>query len=168
MKTRIIHTKVWRDEWFVSLSSEAKLLWLYLLTNDKINISGIYELTDREILFDTSINISDTSIKDELKPKVIFAKGWVRIVNVEKYNKYLNSPKNVTACIRELDYIPDNIKADLDIPLDTSIDTLRNKKQEIINNKQGTENQESEEERAERLKMVKDNLYKRMNWNNNL
>lgn len=165
MKTRIVHTKVWKDQWFVNLSKDAKFLWLYLLTNDKVNISGVFELSDREILFDTSIDTSIlTSIKHELKPKAFFCKGWVRICNVERYNKYLNSPLNVTSCIRELSYIPDDIKKELNIPSDTSIYTPINKEQEIENKELEIRNQKSKEEKQEKLKIIRDELFKRMSW----
>lgn len=149
MKTRIIHTKVWKDNWYVSLSKDAKFLWLYLLSNDKINISGIYELSDREILFDTSIDETTLkSIKKELHPKAIFCEGWVKIINVERYNRYRNSPLNETAYLREISYLPDSVKGKLDIVTDTSIDTSIytpiNKKQEIRNNKSGIENLKQE------------------------
>ena len=141
MKTRIIHTKVWKDSWYVSLSKDAKFLWMYLLTNDKINISGIYELTDREILFDTSIDTSVLeSIKKELNPKAIFYKGWVKITNVERYNKYRNSPSNEIAFNTELTYIPSDICKVFGTPVDTSVYTPINKEQGTINNKQVIEN----------------------------
>ena len=145
MKTRILHTKVWKDDWYVKLSKDAKFLWLYLLTNDKINISGIYELSDREILFDTSLDTSVIeSIKTELKPKAIFCNGWVKIANVERYNKYRNSPSNEIAFNTELTYIPCNIRKVFGIPVDTSVDTPINKEQGIINNKSKIENIKSE------------------------
>lgn len=144
VKTRIIHTKLWRDEWFASLSKDAKLLWQYLLTNERINISGVYELSDREIVFDTSIDTSMLpSLKKELSDKALFLDGWVRILNVERYNKYRNSPLNELAYYKELSYVPDNVRDFFDLPTDTSIntsiDTLRNKKSEIIDKKKEKE-----------------------------
>lgn len=144
MKTRIVHTKIWKDQWFSSLSKEAKLLWQYLLTNEKINISGIYELSDREIVFDTSIDTSTLpSIKQEISEKAVFMEGWVRIFNVDRYNKYRNSPLNELAYLKELSYVPADIRAFFQLPNDTSIDTsiytLRNKKSEIIDKKKEKE-----------------------------
>lgn len=145
MKTRIYHTKTWRDAWFSNLSKDAKHLWNYLLLNEKINISGIYELSDREIIFDTSLDTSLLeSLKKELEPKATFFEGWVRILNVEKYNKYRNSPSNETAYQKELSYIPDAVCKGLSIQVDTSVYTLRNKKQEIITTKLKLRNEKSE------------------------
>ena len=156
MKTRIIHTKVWKDKWFVNLSKDAKVLWLYLLTNDKINISGVYELTDREILFDTSI---DTSIleskKKELYPKAVFFNGWVRVANIERYNRYRNSPLNEIAYRKEMSYLSEDEFRGLGIPTDTSIYTPINKKQEIINKKQEIINNKSEIRNKKRIEDIK-------------
>jgi len=151
MKTRIVHTKVWRDEWFANLSKDAKFLWLYLITNDQINICGIYEITNREILFDTGIEVTD-KMKDELKPKAIFVKTWVFIPNIEKYNKYRNAPTNQKVFDTEISRIPDGIIEAIlsDTSIGTSIYThpilqeIRNKKSEIKNKEQGTSNKESE------------------------
>lgn len=148
MKTRIIHTKIWKDQWFSSLSKDAKLLWQYLLSNEKINISGIYEISDREIVFDTSIETSVLdSLKKELEPKAVFFNGWVKVKNVEKYNKYQNSPMNRVAYERELSYIPDDVCAQFGIVANTSIytsmHTLRNKESEIRTTKLEIRNGES-------------------------
>ena len=184
MKTRIVHTKVWKDEWFVNLSKDAKFLWLYLLTNDKINISGIYELTEREIHFDLGTDISQ-KVKDELKPKANFYKNWVFIPNVEKYNSYKNAPTNQKAFTKEINDIPNEIIQMIlsDTSINTSNDTsiythhilleIINKKSEIINNKLEIRNKESEieevsemtqEEMKKELEDKRKELYKKMNW----
>ena len=154
MKTRVLHTKLWKDKWFVDLSKDAKFLWLYLLTNDKINISGVYELSDREILFDTSIDTSMLGVlKEQLKPKAVFFEGWVKILNVDRYNMYRNSPLNETAYIRELTYIPVPVKEHFQIFTDTSIHTSIytpiNKKSEIINHKSEISRELFEKKRKE-------------------
>lgn len=111
MKTRIIHTKVWKDGWFVALSGNARLLWLYLLTNEKINISGIFEITDREIEFDTGIPKKDIpSAKGELSGKIDCIESWIRVKNVDKYNNYRFSEKNEKAYNRELELVPEEIR----------------------------------------------------------
>ena len=142
MKTRIIHTKVWKDSWFVNLSQEAKFLWLYLITNEQINICGIYEITDREIKFDTGMEITE-SIKKELKPKALFFKNWVFIPNVDKYNKYRNAPTNQKSFETEINRIPDDVIECIlsDTSMYTSIYT-HPILQEIINKKSGTKNKE--------------------------
>lgn len=146
MKTRIYHTKTWKDNWYSSLSKDAKHLWNYLLLNEKINISGIYELTDREIVFDTSIDaVSLEALKKELHPKAIFFNGWVRIPNVDRYNNYRNSPKNEIAFVKEMSYVSDEVASGLGLhtSIDTSIYTPRNKKSETLTTKLEIKNQKS-------------------------
>lgn len=144
MQTRVVHTKIWRDNWFRKLPRDARELWSYLLTCEWINISGVFEVSDEQILFDTSIGdyydnppfetrltrLSDA--KRLLDPKALFYEGWVRIVNVDRYNKYRNSPMNEKAYDREMSYPSNEIKQGLgilgDTSLDTSIYTPRNKK----------------------------------------
>ena len=41
---RQIHTQIWRDNWFLDLEADEKLLLIYLFSNDNSNQAGIYEL----------------------------------------------------------------------------------------------------------------------------
>lgn len=138
METRIIHTKVWRDSWYVGLSRQGKLLWLYLLTNEYINIIGIFELDDRVITFNTGLSQAELEkAKKEIFPKAIFFKGFVRIPNVDKYNSY-SGEKNNKARFTQESKIPEEVIGYLrgiDTSMDTSIYTTHNHKSEIINQK---------------------------------
>ena len=136
MRTRIMHTRYWQDSFVLELSRESKLLFIYLLTNQYINICGIYELPDKVISMETGL--TETQLKqgkEDLVNKVVFSSGWVRVLNVEKYNSYRNSPKNEVAFTREMGCVPPSI---LDTSIDTSIDTPINPKSEIINHKSET------------------------------
>ena len=111
MKTRIIHTKYWEDEKVSSLQRDAKLLFIYLLTNSRINLFGVYELSDRIMCFDTGLNEEELSIaKEELQDtfRVIFYDGWVYVANAEKHSKYTGE-KNETAKARDAELIPDEV-----------------------------------------------------------
>ena len=59
MKTRVIHTKIWKDNYFSTLSRSEKIAFLYLLTNENINLCGIYELNDMELKIWTGLNDSE-------------------------------------------------------------------------------------------------------------
>lgn len=140
MKTRIVHTKVWQDDWFTNLSRSSKILFLYLLTNDQIGLSGKFELTDRRILFDTGLNNQELDQgKIDLKNKIAFFNGWVWIRNTDKYNKqYTASSKNQVALDRENSFIPDSVREyfdSLSIDYPSSMDSTINHKSEIINHK---------------------------------
>jgi len=147
MKTRIIHTRVWKDNWFSSLSLKAKLLFQFLLTNENANMCGCYELNDKEIFLWLGFTEKDLSeSKKELSGKVYFNNGWVKIINHVKYNNYGNGSKQEQALEKELLMIPKfMINQQKDTSMDTSMDTdgilaLKHKTENIIPN---TENKNS-------------------------
>ena len=56
-KYRPVYKKIWKDKDFLSLGKEAKLLFLYLITNESINNSGIYEIPIQTISNETGIGL---------------------------------------------------------------------------------------------------------------
>jgi hypothetical protein len=142
MKTRIIYTKIWKDEFYAGLNRAEKILFIYLITNERVNLCGMYELSDREIMFDTQLTTDELlKAKQSLSSRFLFKKGWVRIYNFERYNNY-SGDKNRVAIQNELKNIPDEIK---EYPIDTLLgdedtvstfgDTPNNHKSETINHK---------------------------------
>ena len=139
MKTRIIYTKFWYDTYISNLDTKEKLLFIYLVTNEKVTICGIYELPDKYILLDVGItqkelnSIKEKFIKDN---KFTFIDGWVRIENFELYNKFTGN-LNETAKEKEMALIPKKV---IEYPrgidrVSTISDTLNNHKSIISNNK---------------------------------
>jgi len=53
---RKIHTSFWGDSFIQDLTPEQKYFFLYLLTNDKTKQCGIYEITVRQMCYDTGYN----------------------------------------------------------------------------------------------------------------
>ena len=145
MKTRILHTRYWTDSWILSFDRSTRFLLVYLLTNQYVNICGIYELPDQIIIMETGLTKAQISnSKKELgkSGKVSFQNGWVQIKNVDKYNKYRNSPKNETAYKKEMDIVPSEFVLLDGTGIDTSIDTsmYTNDKSGIINKESGIRN----------------------------
>lgn len=137
MKTRVIQTKIWKDNYIGELNRVEKLLFIYLLTNEKVNLCGIYELSDREIKFDLDITepeLQDSKAHLQADGKFIFLNNWVRIINYEKYNTY-SGALNETAKERELLLVPKEIQYPIDTLSDFS-NSLSNKKSIISNKKQ--------------------------------
>lgn len=136
MQTRVIHTRFWQDSFVLNLDREAKLLFIYLLTNVHINICGIYELPDQIIMLETGLTETQlANSKNQLVGKVTFWNGWVHVKNVEKYNKYRNSPKNEIAYEREMNLVPKGFPIQDDTSINTSMHTPRNPKPKILNQK---------------------------------
>lgn len=128
-----MHTKIWQDDWFAGLSRGAKLLFLYLITNQEIGMTGVYELPDRVMMFNVGLNQSELEqAKKELSGKVAFYNGWVFVRNSERYNSF-RGEKNELAKERECRGIPleikkalvegkaDRVSIEYGYPTDTSI-----------------------------------------------
>ena len=98
---RPIRNKIWHDEWFLSLLPAEKLFWLFLLTNEYVHISGIYELPKTLISPLTGIvewqSIVDKFIKDG---KIEYKEGFVYIRNYFKnQTKQINKKDNIIKAI---------------------------------------------------------------------
>ena len=86
---RQIHTQIWRDNWFLDLEPDEKLLFIYLFSNDNSNLAGIYELHERIIQLETGLDrkrINEIITKLEGDGKVFYRDGVVWIVNMQKYH----------------------------------------------------------------------------------
>jgi len=139
MKTRIIYTKFWYDNYISTLTHKEKLAFLYFITNEKVNICGIYELPDKYIKVDLDITqeeldrIKEKFMKDN---KFMFIDGWIKIINFKLYNKF-EGEKNESAKEKELSLIPKKVieyTYSMDRVSDFD-DTLNNHKSIIINHK---------------------------------
>ena len=108
---RQIHTSIWKDGWFLDLPPDQKLLFIYLFSNERASIAGIYELPLKVICFETDLDKKRVVaiLKDFIKKgKVLydFERGLVWVVNLRKYNEN-PSPKVQTRIRRDLELIPD-------------------------------------------------------------
>jgi hypothetical protein len=146
MKARVVQTKIWEDEWFCNLTRNARILFFYLITNQRIGLTGCYEISERTIIFDTQFTaLQYKHAKEELVSRVVFSDGWVFVKNSAKYNNYVHNSKQAAAYIKEYEKIPPFFKKSvpaLDAIYHTSTihvsdmyDTSRNKKPEIRNKK---------------------------------
>jgi hypothetical protein len=156
MKTRIVHTRFWKDNYISGVNRLTRYLYLYLLTNENVNMCGMYELPDRYIKADLDMSQAELdSSKVELSKagKVLFYEGWVKIVNIDKYNSYTGE-SNLKAREKELALVP-AILLGLDPSVNPSVEggytPTSNKKPETSN--KNTEIGESErKETVEEMK----------------
>jgi len=96
MKTRIIWTKIWDDKWFDSLSRNARDLFIYLLTNQDIGLSGCYYITDKKICYHTHLTEEELiESKKELPPKILFTDDWVYVLNAQGYNGFTGKSNEI-------------------------------------------------------------------------
>lgn len=110
-KQRMINTRFWVDPWVQEeLNSMDRLLFLYLLTNDQTNLSGIYEISNYKMCFETGIE-KETLLRamfPRLAPKVFREGNWVILINFPKHQN-TNNPSIVQGIQRELEDVPDEI-----------------------------------------------------------
>lgn len=90
-KLRSINTIIWSDPWFELLEPSAKLLFIYLVTNEKTNMLGVYEISIRKVSFETGIKQSEIEryLKEfELSKKIKYAENRVLLLNFLKHQNY--------------------------------------------------------------------------------
>ena len=172
MKARVIQSKIWTDEYFFSLSLEEKIVFLYLITNESINIIHLYQITPQRIAADTGVSVDKvlkTLQKFNNDKKIFFFKNHVFLKNAYKYQDY-KGKKNEEAKKRLLSELPKDVldwyKAILDRGIDTTIDRgidtlynkkleINNKKLEIINNNRNREIIREKEKEKEKIDINK-------------
>lgn len=76
MAFRKFDTGFWHNAFVEPLSKEAKLLYIYLWTNDNCNQAGIYEITKKRILFDCGLDI------DKYAPELSKSIAWFSDDNI--------------------------------------------------------------------------------------
>ena len=146
VKTRIIQTKFWMDDFVSSLTSLEKLIFNYYLTNDKVNIIHCYECPDTYVLVATGVSrgvLEGCKQKLSSANKVKFYKGYVHLVNADRYEKYTGGD-NDTAKEKLLSEMSSDVldwyNNKTETPVErgvyrSGIPLPINKKQEISNNK---------------------------------
>lgn len=68
---RMIDTATWDDPWFAELEPDAKLVFLYLLTNRRSTAAGAFEITPRQMSFETGLDQPRiAAILEALHPRV--------------------------------------------------------------------------------------------------
>lgn len=106
----MVNTRFWSDSWVRKINPLDRYLFIYLLTNERTNISGIYELPIEFMAFESGIDERDLtkSMLPKLEPKVYYFNGYVIL---PKFIKHQNqkSPQVQKGIIRELEEIPEEI-----------------------------------------------------------
>jgi len=110
-KLRSVNTRFWEDPFVENLTSEEKLIFLYLLTNPLCNILGVYEISTKRISYDTGI--SKQEINKALKGfetlnKVYYVNNYIVLSNFIK-NQKLNTNMEKGA-ITLFDDLPNDVK----------------------------------------------------------
>lgn len=113
MKYRQIKTNFWEDNYILDLTRDEKLLFLYLFTNPKVNMTGIYELPDRTICYTLGLTLGELAefkTKFEKDKKYYFHKGWVFISRFTSHNIYSSAKPVIYSFIADFNIIPDEVR----------------------------------------------------------
>lgn len=95
-KLRSINTAFWSDPFIEDLTPSEKLLFLYLITNEKTNMLGIYEASIKKMSFETGID--KQTVRKALEGfervgKVKYIDNYVILVNYMKHQNYNTNMK---------------------------------------------------------------------------
>lgn len=137
---RQIHVLIWDDDWFCQLSSDEKVVFIWLFSNRRASVSGLYQFTEFICSRETGIPIENVrkAIKHLVDDKKIYVEGeWVWVKNLRKYNYYPNGNADVRIR-KDLEQLPDNglrhayidYYKPLDSPLQAPIPPLQEQEQE--------------------------------------
>lgn len=132
MITRLIYTEIWSDDFFMELSPDEKLLFIYFLTNERVNIIHLYQCPNTRIKADTGIDtpiIELSKKKFEKAEKMYFKDGYVFLKNAHRYETYsgeLNERAKIKLFGRLSKLIIEWYNKITDTPIDTPIYTLHN------------------------------------------
>jgi len=98
---------MWDDDYVYELEQDEKLLWVFLITNDKVKINGTYEISISYIYRMTRVSkdrILQILKKFEKDDKLKFKNGWISIKNFSKHQSA--SPKITEGIKREVADLP--------------------------------------------------------------
>lgn len=87
-KTRYIKTDFWSDSFIEWLTPTEKLLFIYLFSNERVDLCWIYEISLKKIAFESWIDLKDViKIIDKFskKEKVYFIDWYIYIKNFVKH-----------------------------------------------------------------------------------
>jgi hypothetical protein len=114
-KKRSVNTAFWSDPFIEDIAPEYKLLFLYLITNEKTNMLGIYEASKRKMSFETGLSLE--TIKDALEVferlgKVKYVDNYIILVNYMKHQKYNTNMKK--SAIETFNELPKSVRTGLE------------------------------------------------------
>jgi len=108
---RQIHTKIWSDEWFLDQEPDGKLLFIYLFSNSRSCLAGIYDIPLKVISFETGLapdRILELLAAFGEAGRVVYQDGYVWIPKMIAYNAHnLANPKIGAHINRTIAALPD-------------------------------------------------------------
>jgi len=100
MPYRKFDTGTWQDPWFENLSAECKLAFIYFWTNEICNPAGIYEISEKRILFELGYHID--TISDSLIEKIVWYPEYKTIWVKNFFKRQCQNGKFAVAALNSL------------------------------------------------------------------
>ena len=111
-KLRSVDTVFWTDPYIQDCTPDEKLIFLYFLTNPLTNLAGVYEISKKQIAFDTDLPTDEVGkaiekfISDR---KALYVDGFIILPNHSKHQKLNESMRiNIERVIKSL---PDSVRS---------------------------------------------------------
>lgn len=107
---RQIHTSIWDDDWFCNLSSDEKVVFIWLFSNRRATVSGLYKYTN--FICGRETGLPESAVTNAIKyfcdcGKIMVEDDWVWVKNLRKYNDS-KSPNAYRAIMHDVNMLPDN------------------------------------------------------------
>ncbi|TDK49716.1 hypothetical protein [Algoriphagus formosus] len=124
---RYVNTDFWGDPWILELEPKEKLVFLYLLTNDKSNMLGAFELSLKVAEFELGIPEDELELifqKFTNEGKIIYEDRFLVIINWVRHQSFnKNMLKNAVQTYDKLkpeqqNKIPECIKSKFESLID--------------------------------------------------
>ena len=115
-KQRYISTSIWDDDWFWALDDQGQKLFFYLLTNERTNVAGIYEIALSRIAKDTRWEIETVKAvlaTFEVAGKAFYRHGYVILPSWPHHQKWWSRSKIKLGIDAVLASIPDRVYQEL-------------------------------------------------------
>lgn len=120
---RKVHVSFWSDSFISGLEPEQRYFYLYLLTNEKTTQCGVYEITPKQISFDTGYSIDRVSklLEYFIKMGKIRFNDKTNEIAIGKWLKYngSDSPKVQSCITKEFSKVKDTVLIEYVNSMDT-------------------------------------------------
>ena len=106
---RQIDPEMWGDPYFLELNPNEKLLYIYMFTNERTSLCGLYEISKKQITFYSDLDnefVSKTIKKFQESEKIIYENDIYFVINLFKRH-FSKSPKVIARINNDIEHTHD-------------------------------------------------------------
>jgi|GEM_PF-5083421 len=106
---RQIDPEMWGDPFFLELNPNEKLLYIYMFTNERTSLCGLYEISKKQITFYSDLDnefVSKTIKKFQESEKIIYENDIYFVINLFKRH-FSKSPKVIARINNDIEHTHD-------------------------------------------------------------